>query len=105
MRLEPKYNFVPILVGNDKKPVALFELIETLDEMIDYNNIKAEFPTLSFAQIDSAFSFLRKVAQFNALGIDFDMMDDEDIATNKELLDELRRASNDAEAARVLDHD
>jgi len=104
VRLEPGFGFCPVLIGSDENPVPLYEIVEVIDEMIDYDNIKNEFPTLSYAQIDAAISFIRKVAQFNIRGINLDDLDDQDIVANHTLLNNLKVVSTDEEGARVLHH-
>ncbi len=103
VKLLPELRFCPVLVGDDDKPVPLYELIEVIDGVVDYNEIQDEFPGLSFAQIDGAISFLRKIAQFNILGVDFDDLEDEMLAEDEGLLEELRNALANQEISRVLD--
>jgi len=67
---DQKYGFIPIIVGGDDKPILLYKFIEVLDELVDYDELQAEFPTLTFGQIAGAISFLRTLAQFNGRGID-----------------------------------
>lgn len=100
----PKYDFCPLLMGNDDNPVALYEFIEALDGAVNYELLKEEFPNLSFAQINGAISFLRKVAQFNIQGIDIDEIEDLETANDPDLIESLKKAIADQETSRVLDH-
>jgi hypothetical protein len=102
VKLQPEHGFVPVLIGNDGVPVALFELVEVLDEIIDYDKLKSEFPNLSYSQINGGILFLRKVAQVNAYDIDWDEIEDEMLEQEYGFLDELRNALADQETSRVL---
>lgn len=103
IQLSPDFAHLPILIGNDNEPVALYELVETLDGLVDFDDIQEEFPNLSYAQIDGAIAFLRKVAQYNSKGIDVDDLEDEAMAQDQEFLRELREALADQETFRVFD--
>jgi uncharacterized protein (DUF433 family) len=100
----PKYHYCPILIGNDDRRVALYEFVEALDGAVDYDQLKEEFPNLSFAQINGAISFLRKITQFNTQGIDIDEMEDLETANDPHLIEALKKAIVDQETSRVLDH-
>ena len=103
--LRQVYDYFPVLVGNDKKPIPLFEFVEILDETIDYEIIKEELPTLSYTQIYNAISFLRKISSVNIRGIDIDeaeeLFDEED----EKLISELKKGFEDKEIKRVLYQD
>ncbi len=103
VRLLPELQFCPVLIGDDGNPIPLYELVEVIDGVVDYSEIQVEFPNISFAQIDGAISFLRKIAQFNILGVDFDDLEDEMLAEDEGLLEELRNALANQETSRVLD--
>jgi len=105
VELRKEYNYFPVLMGNNNRPVPLFAFVEVLDETIDYDRLKEELPTLSYSQISGAITFLRKVAQFNPYGIDVDEAEDEISGSEKNLLDELEAGLADQEIARVLHHD
>jgi hypothetical protein len=100
----PRYAFCPILIGNDDRRVALYEFVEVLDGVVNYDRLKKELPNLSFAQINGAISFLRKIAQFNTQGIDFDEREDLEAANDPELIEALKKAIDDQEISRVLNH-
>lgn len=95
------YN-LPALQGKSGDYVFLFEFVEFLDEIIDYNQIKSEYDELSLAQIEGAISFLQKVAQINARGIDIDYLEDLMIFQDEAFVEELRKSLADKDAARVL---
>lgn len=105
VQISPRLGCLPALIGNDARPVYLYEFVEALDGLVDYDAVKEEFPTLSYAQISGALAFLRKTAQFNARGIDIDALEDEADANDPELINALRTALNDRETSRVLHND
>jgi len=90
----------PVLIGDDDRPVSLFLFVEVLDQLIDYGAIREELPSLSYAQIAGAISFLREIAQINPDGIDIDEREAEE--DEQELLNQLREGLADQEIARVL---
>lgn len=77
VQLMPELGFMPALIGKDNEPVFLYQVVEGMDEFLDYDAILAEFPTLSASQIAGAISFLRQVAQINSREIDIDQMEEE----------------------------
>jgi hypothetical protein len=95
---------LPVLLGNDGNPVALFEFIEAIDGVVDYEALREELPTLSYAQINGAISFLRKVAQFNTNGVDIDDLEDQETANDPDLIEAMKKAIADQETSRVLNH-
>jgi uncharacterized protein (DUF433 family) len=105
VQIIPEMGCLPALIGNDARPVFLYEIIETIDNLVDYAAIKEALPTLSYAQISGAIAFVRKVAQLNARGIDIDEIEDELDANDAQLMDALRIARNDMEIKRVLNQD
>ena len=103
VQLSREYDFLPALIGNDNQPVFLYQLIEAIDEFIDYDSLQKEYPTLTYSQIAGAVSFLRKVAQINSQNIDIDELEDEILAEDPMFLDELRKAfENRGNIANVL---
>lgn len=92
MHLLPEYNFCPIIKGEGGQIVPLYHFIEVLDSLVCYAELKEEFPFLSYAQINGAILFIRKLAQSNVKGIDFDEEEDRELASNKELINELKQA-------------
>src|SRR6266487_2658348 len=97
VQLNPEYQYVPILMGDDGVPIPLYHCVEVLDEFVEYDQVKKELPTLSYSQINGAISFLRKVVQYNPSNIDFDLIEDQKISTDPIYLNELRRALADEE--------
>ena len=63
--LRPNLSFCPALIGSGDRIVFLFQFVEILDGLIDYENIQSRLPGFSFKQIGGAIVFLRKLAQFN----------------------------------------
>ena len=98
VRLPSECYYCPVLFGHDDSIVPLFEFVEVLDTVVDYDKIKDELPSLSYAQIHGSLMFLRKVAQFNITDKDID----EELADESTFLDDLRRAFADQEKTRVL---
>jgi len=105
VELSPEFYFCPVLKDNTGRVVPLYEFVEILDELIDYEDIKEELPTFSFTQINGAISFLRKIAQFNTADIDIDAVIDEDLVQDPNFLNELRRGIADQESNHVLNLD
>lgn len=67
-----EFSYCPTLLGENGLPIFLFQFVEILDELVDYEKIKNLLPGLSFRQIGGAVAFLRKIAQFNCKGVDID---------------------------------
>ena len=103
VRLIPELGYMPALIGNDNEPVFLYQVMEGLDEFLDYDALLAEYPTLDFSQIAGAVSFLRKVSQTNCRDIDVDELEDTFDFGNGEFVGRLREAfENRGNVARVL---
>lgn len=99
--LEPSLRFMPTLLGTDGKPIFLYQFVEALDGMIDYDEMRSEFP-LNYGQIHSALAFLRKLVMTNPSGIDIDQLEDDRDLNDAELIEELRRGFNSGGSLRVL---
>lgn len=99
-----EYYHLPALQDSRGEYLFLYELVEFLEEIIDFDSITEEYPGLSLAQIDGAISFLRKVAQWNSSGQDIDDLEDSFVAQDQELIDELRSSIANEGVARVLDY-
>jgi hypothetical protein len=104
VHLLEEYNFFPVLIGNDRKPVPLFNLMEILDELVDYDAVIKELPTISYTQVHNAINFLRKVSAINLHGEDIDDIE-EDIDNSDALLNALKSGFEDKEITRVLYRD
>jgi hypothetical protein len=105
VRILPELSWCPVLIGSDQRIIPLYQVVEAIDGLVDYDAIREEFPTLSYAQIHGALSFLRKIAQLNIKGIDIDEMEDEELAQDENFMTELRRGFADQEISRVLNFD
>ena len=102
VQLLPELSYMPVIIGNDDQPVFLYQLVEGIDEFLDYDATLAAFPTLNYVQISGALAFLRKVAQINTKHIDIDELE-EDFDFNRGELAGLREAFERREdIARVL---
>jgi hypothetical protein len=103
--IQPQYSFCPTLIGNDNQPVFLFDFVEVIDGLLDYDRIKEEIPNISYAQIDGAISFIRKLLQFNSKSLDIDDLSEEIASQNQPFLERLRSSLTTTEPASVLDLD
>jgi hypothetical protein len=101
VKIDPHYGSIPYLLGDDNRPVLLYDFVATLDGISDYAQIKKAHPTLSYAQISSAMSFLRKVSQFNTRQLDIDAMEDAD-EEDEDFQRALIESVKDQEVVRVL---
>lgn len=99
----PQLGCCPVIVGEDNQVVPLFEFIEAIDGLIDFDDLKVEFPSLSCAQMTEAISFLRKIAQFNIRDVDIDIKLEE--TEHQEFITEIQQAFLDKDVARVLYQD
>lgn len=97
--------YIPMLIGSDNEAVPLYHFVEVMDEIVDYDLVRQELPTLSYAQIGGAISFLRKVSQINPQGADLDILEDMELSEDPAFLDELREALADEETSRVFNRD
>jgi len=77
--LDTQFACMPYLRGNDGHPVFLFQFIDVIDEYLDCDRLKREFPTLSYGQMAGAIAFLRKLSQFNTRNIDVESLEDADL--------------------------
>jgi hypothetical protein len=102
VQFKPEHQFFPVLIGHGDAVTPLYEFAEVLDEVLDYDLILNELPTLSYSHIGGALAFLRKLALTNPQNIDLDEIEDMALASNSELLQQLRDAFADKESARVL---
>jgi hypothetical protein len=99
--LDSHHSFLPVLTGTDGRVIPLYKFVEVIDEITDYDQIKQELPTLSFGQIASGISFLRKLVQFNAKNIDIDAFEDHFQETDPDFQASLRASLEDQEDLRV----
>lgn len=103
--LSKDFGFLPGLIDNNQEFISLFRFIEVMDELIDYDRVIQEFPSLSYSHISGAISFLRKVAQFNLRGYNIDEIMDDELVADEIFLSELRQALANQEVTRVLNFD
>lgn len=82
--------------------VGVHELVEAIDGLIDYDDLREMYPGLSYAQIQSVIAFLRKLAMINPSGWDADEAEDEALANDPEFADAIRAGYEDREIVRVL---
>lgn len=103
--LSKDFGFLPGLIDNNQEFISLFRFIEVMDELIDYDRVIQELPSLSYSHISGAISFLRKVAQFNLRGYNIDEIIDDELVADEIFLSELRQALANQEVTRVLNFD
>jgi uncharacterized protein (DUF433 family) len=99
--LDLQHSFLPVIIGNDHRPIPLYELVGSIDGNIDYDDILEDFPTLSFGQIAGAFAFLRNIAQFNVKGLNIEDLEDLLLETSEGFQDAVARSLKDTEATVV----
>jgi hypothetical protein len=103
--LDAAFQFIPVLIGARNTVVPLFEFVEVLDGLLDYDEVLKEIPSLSHAQIGGAMSFLRSVTQTNPGNLDIDEQEDAALLSSESFLTEVRTALADKEISRVLHRD
>jgi len=103
--LSKDFGFLPGLIDNNQEFVSLFRFIEVMDEVIDYDRVIQELPSLSYSHISGVISFLRQVAQFNLRGYNIDEIMDHELVADEIFLSELRQALANQEVTRVLNFD
>jgi hypothetical protein len=102
VQLRPDCGYFPVLAGADNQMVPLYQFVEALDEVLDYDLLAEELPNLSYSQIGGAISFLRKLSQTNPKNIDLDRSEDLDMLSDPVFMAELKEALADEETSRVL---
>lgn len=102
VELSPEFSYCPVLKDRSGQVLPLYKFIEILDECLDYEEVKEEMSTFSFAQINGAISFLRKIAQFNLAGVDFDAEIDQELLQDRAFRRELENGLADQESSYVL---
>jgi len=102
VELLPEFSYCPILKDSSGDVLPLYKFIEILDECLDYEDVKAEMPSFSFAQIEGAISFLRKIAQFNLASVDIDEEIDQQLLKDIVFRNELQNGLADQESMHVL---
>ncbi len=99
--MDQQHGYLPVLIGSDDNLIPLYKFVEVIDEITDYDQIRDEFPTLSFGQIASAIGFFRKLAQFNTRNIDIDALEDAFLEDNPDFQAAIRASLEDQEGLRV----
>lgn len=102
VKMQRRYKSLALLERKDKSPVFIYQLVQVLDELVDYDEIIAEYPGLSYSQVSGAMGFLRRIAQFNTAGVDVDQVEESHFAEDEELIASLRHAINQGEGKHVL---
>ncbi len=99
--LDPHVACMPYLRGSDGQPVFLFQLIEVIDEYLDCDKLKQEFPTLSYGQMAGAIAFLRKLSQFNTRNIDIESLEHADLEASPDFQSMMEQLLADQEETLV----
>lgn len=102
IRITKEYAGLPVISRQQGRPVYLYEFVEVLDGLVDYEDIQAELPGITYSQIYGAIRFLRRIAQFNIAGVDIDDLEQRVMAQDAQLLEALRSALQNNEEMRVL---
>lgn len=104
VQIRPDHGFFPVLAGDDGQVIPLYHFVEVLDEVVDYDLVVGELPSLSYSQVAGAISFLRKLSQTNPKNIHLDRLEDDELSSPA-FITELRSALADEETSRVLNRD
>ena len=99
---DPHRSCIPYLQGSDGSVILLYKFVEVLEDIIDYDRISEEFPSLSFGQIFGAIDFLRKLAQFNTKSMDVDSYEERFIEDNSSFQAAIIESLKNQEQLRVL---
>jgi len=100
--IDRRFGFLPLVWGKDKRPVAVYEIVEEIEAILDFGKLKSRFPTLSYTQVTATVGFLRSLAQFNSKNVDIDALQDEELENSQSFQDAMRQAVDDKEVVRVL---
>lgn len=90
--IHPDFNCLPVLLGKDGSLVFLYQFVEAIDEKLDHDELKAEYPMLSYGQIAGGIAFLRRLAQFNDKNVDIDELEHTLTADGEDLQSGILRA-------------
>lgn len=102
VKLLAEYRCLPLLERKELPPVFLYQFVEVLEGLVDYEHVIAELPGISYSQISSALGFLQRIAQFNTAGVDVDEVEHRYLAQDEELIAGLRRAISEGEPTHVF---
>lgn len=100
--LSSTWKMLPVLTLAHQEPICLFKLIDALDAVVDYDDVIAQLPGISYSQIYDGLRFLRKLVQFNLAGLDIEQLEAQEITQDGEFLEGLRTALRDKETMRVF---
>lgn len=88
----PELSLIPTFIGHDGSPVFLYQLVELLDEIIDYDLLIQEYANLNYGQLGSFFSFLKKILQLNAKNLDVEEFENDFYTQSPAFIEALRTA-------------
>ena len=95
-------NGLPFVNAKNGDKVLLYHIVEEMEEVINYDELKARLPMLSYGQIAGTIAFLRKLCQFNSQGLNIDDFDDRTIEDDKAFQLALSNSKTDGGSIRVL---
>jgi hypothetical protein len=103
VKIAAEHRFLPVLPRAGIVPVPLYEFVEVLDGLVDYDEVIEEFPGLTYSQVNGALQFLRRLSQFNMEQVDIDSQEQQATVSDNAFIEQLRAALADREKTRVLD--
>lgn len=100
---DEKHGFLPMFTDRKGNNHMLYEFVETIEGLIDYDDVIKQYPNLNFADVYLIFDFLRGICQHNTKNVDIDDVEDQIICSDPELMDALRKAIADTTPMRTLE--
>jgi len=97
-----EYKGLPLLYDANNTPIPLYEIVGTIEGLVDYDDVQETFPALTYVQIARVFGFLRSVAQFNTINADIDKMEDKFIEADPSFQALILESIGQQENLRVL---
>lgn len=105
IKLDQKFGFFPVILREDGSPIPLYYFVEVIDELLDYQKLKEEFPELTFSQIENTLAFIRKLSAINMFNADIDELESEFDEYDFSLIQALQESITDGDKTRVLYND
>lgn len=90
---EFEYCGMPMIVRKDGKQVLLSNFVMSLDEVNDVEQAMFSHG-LSWSEVSSVFDFLRRITEFNILGVDITARGDHEIESDLAFQQKVRNAVN-----------
>ncbi len=102
VKIDSDLKSLPVLEREGCTPVYVYQFIDAINGLVDYDDIMREYPGLTYSQINGAFNFLRRLSQFNTAMVGIDALENEFNSDDKELIEGLRDAFRAGEPDHVL---